>query len=240
MNRDEFQEALLAVMEAKTHWAWPDFFSGRVSPDRLHIHLEQEFATYVRDFPLLIGAAYLQCPVAAVRQELAENLYEEETGGIFAGRPHPELFLKVPLALGHDMERYADPVLLPASAAYRAVLDRLSGASGWAVGTAVVTLFVEGNRYERGVLDEAAPRRPEPPLSEHPLVQNYGLPVEALALTKAHRGVEGEHRNAAWRCLLDHVPTESRAAVVEAMQEVLGAWRGYRDGVAEAVGLRQG
>ena len=34
--------------------------------------------------------------------------------------------------------------------------------------------------------------RATPPLHEHPLVKHYGLPLEHLALTKAHRAVEGE------------------------------------------------
>ena len=80
MDRDAFREALLAVMECKHHWSEPAFGDGLVPKVRLHMHLEQEYETYVRDFPLLLGRAYAQCPIPAVRRELAENLYEEETG----------------------------------------------------------------------------------------------------------------------------------------------------------------
>ena len=72
---------------------------------------------------------------------------------------------------------------------------------------------------------------------EHPLVKHYGLPLECLALTKAHRGVEGEHRAAAWRVMLDHVPESERGPVVDAMREALERWLAYRDDVAEACGL---
>ena len=58
MDRAAFQEALLQVMEGKTHWAWPGFSSGQVPAELLHIHLEQEYAVYVRDFPVLIGRAW--------------------------------------------------------------------------------------------------------------------------------------------------------------------------------------
>ena len=54
-----FQERLLAVMERKVHWAWPFFRSGQVRADRLHVHLEQEYAVYVRDFPVKIGSCIL-------------------------------------------------------------------------------------------------------------------------------------------------------------------------------------
>ncbi|MBA2237854.1 MAG: hypothetical protein H0W24_04025 [Lysobacter sp.] len=73
MTRDEFRDALLATMERKHHWAWGCFTSGEVAPDRLHLHFEQEYETYVRDFPVLVGWGYVQCPIAEVRRELAEN-----------------------------------------------------------------------------------------------------------------------------------------------------------------------
>ncbi len=237
MNRAVFQEALLAVMERKVHWAWPCFTSGAVSAERMHIHFEQEYESYVRDFPVLVGRAYVQCPVAEVRRELAENLYEEETGGLVAGKPHPELFLEYPRGLNMDLSRFERIELLPGAATYRKTLDTLTNDRGWAVASAVATLFIEGTPYDRSVLDANAPARPEPPLEEHPLVKHYGLPVEHLALTKAHREVEGEHRDSAWMIILDHVPDGDRPAVIRGMQEALLDWLGYRDDVAGACGL---
>jgi hypothetical protein len=237
MNQDELKEALLSVMERKVHWAWPSFTTGKVARDKLHVHLEQEYAVYVRDFPVLVARAYVQCPIALVRRELAENIYEEETGGLVAGRPHPELFLEYPRGLGMDLARFEDVALLPDAAKYRTFLDDATLHRGWSVAAAVTTLFLEGTPYDRSVLDPNAKKRPEPPLEEHPLVKHYGLPLEALALTKAHRGVEGDHRAAAWRVMLDHVPPIDRRAVVEAMEEALVLWLAYRDDVARACGL---
>lgn len=239
MDQAEFQEALLQQMERKTHWAWPAFGAGQVPKRLLHIHLEQEWEVYVRDFPVLLGHAYVQCPVAAVRQELAENLYEEETGGIQAGRPHPELFLEYPRGLQMDMARFERVELLPGAQKYRAFLDDATRHRGWAVAASVTTLFLEGTAYERHELDPSAPARPQPPLSEHPLVKHYGLPLECLALTKAHRAVEGEHRKAAWRVMLNHVPSSDYGAVIEAMSSAVDHWLAYRDDVAEACGLRR-
>jgi pyrroloquinoline quinone (PQQ) biosynthesis protein C len=239
VDRDQFREALLAVMERKIHWAWNAFTTGRVAADRLHIHFEQEYATYVRDFPVLLAWSYVHCPVAAVRRELAENLYEEETGGLVAGRPHPELFLEYPRGLGMDLRRFDAVELLPGARRYRDLLDDCAQRRGWEVAAAVTTIFLEGTAHERGEVDASAPRRPEPPLAAHPLVVHYGLPLDALALTKAHRKVEGSHRAAAWRILLDHVGAAARPAVVAAMEEVLAAWLAYRDGVAAACGVER-
>jgi len=219
------------------HWAWPRFTSGVVAADRLHLHFEQEYETYVRDFPVMVGWAYVQCPIAAVRRELAENLFEEETGGLVAGRPHPELFLEYPRGLGMDLARFDAIELLAGARAYRDVLDELTRRAGWPTAAAITTLFIEGTPYERGEVDATAPRRPEPPLEQHPLVRHYGLPLASLALTKAHRKVEGNHRAAAWRIILDHVPVDARAAVIVAMERALASWLAYRDDVAAAVGL---
>jgi pyrroloquinoline-quinone synthase len=237
VDRLEFREALLGVMERKHHWAWPAFSTGQVAKERLHVHLEQEYATYVRDFPVLVGRVYTRCPIAEVRRDLIENVFEEETGRLHAGRPHPELFLEYPRGLGMDLARFERVELLPGSAAYRAFLDHATLAAPWEIGAAVMTLFVEGTPFERGELDPAAPRRPVPPLEAHPLVRYYGLPVERLALTKAHRSVEGEHRASAWRVVLDHTPPAQYQAVVGAMNDALGAWLVYRDGVAAACGV---
>jgi hypothetical protein len=237
MERNAFCQALLQIMERKIHWAWPYFTTGRVAKARLHLHFEQEYATYVRDFPVLVGWAYVQCPIAEVRRDLAANLYEEETGGVVAGRPHPELFLEYPRGLGMDLARFDRIELGPAARRFRAALDEHTQRHGWAQAAAVTTIFLEGTPNERGELDTSAPRRPVPPLEHHPLVVHYGLPVDALALTKAHRSVEGEHRAAAWRSLLDHVPASEHAGVVAAMDKTLAAWLAYRDEVAAACGL---
>jgi len=233
----EFQEALLQQMERKTHWAWPAFTAGLVPKDKLHIHLEHEWAVYVRDFPVMVGRAYVQCPIPEVRRELAENLYEEETGGLAAGKPHPELFMMYPRGLGMDVERFANVQLLPAARAYRGFLDDVTTNRGWAIAAAVATLFIEGTAYERHELDSSASPRPQAALEDHPLAKHYGLPVECLALTKAHRLVEGEHRKAAWRVMLNHLPASDRVGVVRAMRQAVNAWRAYRDDVAEACGV---
>jgi pyrroloquinoline-quinone synthase len=203
----------------------------------LQVHFEQEYGTYVRDFPVMVGWAYVQCPIPAVRRDLAENLYEEETGGIIAGKPHPDLFLEYPKGLGMDLSRFDSVELLPAARAYRAVLDEHTQRRGWCQAAAVTTIFVEGTEHERGEIDPSAPKRPAPPLEQHPLVAHYGLPLESLALTKAHRRVEGSHRAAGWRMILDHVPAAEYAGVLAAMERALDAWQAYRDAVAAACGL---
>lgn len=237
MDRETFREQLLQVMESKRHWAWPLFTSGKVAKKRLHIHFEQEYATYVRDFPVLVGRVYVRCPIPTIRRSLAENLYEEETGGLVAGSPHPSLFLEYPRGLGMDLKRFDTVQLLPGAERYRSFLDAATESYAWDIAAAVVTIFVEGNSDERTTL--AGSPAPAVPLEQHPLVRFYGLPIESLALTKAHRQVEGNHRKAAWDAILNCVTPLRRGAVVRTMGDALDLWLKYRDEVAEACGLRK-
>jgi pyrroloquinoline-quinone synthase len=236
MDRTTFREQLLVVMERKDHSAWPAFTSGRVRKDLLHHHLEQEYATYVRDFPVMVGRAYVRCPIPAVRRSLAENLYEEETGGLVAGSPHPELFLEYARGLGMDLSRFANVSLLPAAKSYRKYLDDATQRYGWEIAAAVVTIFVEGSKDDRRAIESTSAAEPSP-LEEHPLVKHYGMSIKYLALTEAHRKVEGNHRAAAWAAILDHVTPTRRGTVVRAMQEALRSWLSYRDAVAEICGV---
>jgi pyrroloquinoline-quinone synthase len=239
MDRATFREQLLVVMECKDHWAWPAFTSGKVPKERLHLHFEQEYATYVRDFPVMVGWAYVRCPIAEIRRGLAENLYEEETGGLVAGSPHPQLFLEYPRGLGMDLKRFESVQLLPVAKRYRGFLDEATQHYGWEIAAAVVTIFIEGTKDERAAIDPIKNAAPLPPLKEHPLVKHYGLSLEHLALTRAHRKVEGNHRSAAWAAILDHVTPTRRGAVVRAMNEALEHWLAYRDEVAEVCGIRR-
>lgn len=240
MDKETFLELLLGVMERKDHWAWSAFTSGMVPKERLHIHFEQEYATYVRDFPVMVGWAYVQCPVPEVRRALAENLYEEETGGLVAGKPHPELFLEYARGLKMDLARFNKVRLLPAARRYKKFLDQAVQRRGWEIAAAVVTIFIEGTKNERSAIDPAAPGRPQAPLEEHPLAKHYGLAAEHLALTKAHRQVEGNHRASAWKAILGHVSEGTRQSVISAMDEALGYWLSYRDDVAAACGIERG
>src|SRR4026209_110457 len=95
MDRETFREQLLEVMERKSHWAWPAFTSGRVSSKRLHHHFEQEYGTYVRDFPIMVGRVFIRSPVPEIRQSLAANLYEEEPVGLVAVVPIQNCFSNI-------------------------------------------------------------------------------------------------------------------------------------------------
>ncbi len=238
--RPDLRERLLSVMDRKDHWAWPSFTRPGLSRAQLTVHLRHELQVYVRDFPVLLARVLGQGPPDDVRRALAANVFEEQTGGLSFGVPHPELFLEMIDGLGipRDAVTGARPALEPEAVAYRALLDRRSLAAPWIVGAAVLTIFVEGSVHERA---ELAGARALPPIEEailaHPMVRCYGCPPEKLRLPRAHRAVEAGHRKDAWDMVLGHAAPGMEDVIAAAMEEALAAWLAYRDGVARAMGL---
>src|SRR5580692_10645324 len=91
----DLRERLLNVMDRKDHWAWPSFTRPGLSREQLTVHLRHEYQVYVRDFPVLLARVLGQAPPEDVRRALAENVFEEQTGKLSLGVPHPELFLEM-------------------------------------------------------------------------------------------------------------------------------------------------
>jgi pyrroloquinoline-quinone synthase len=246
MIRERLQEQLLSVMDRKDHWAYAHFSEGRASRPQLLMHYQQEYEVYVRDFPVLLSRVHARCPVAEVRRDLAENLYEEETGGLSRGRPHPELFLEMMGGLGFEPGRFGAIDLVPEAAAYRAFIDQVTTRRPWIEGAALVTIFIEGSREDRLRVKDDAPGEKgsgstaalEKDLRSHFLVRHYGVDPRFLDLKRAHHQVESGHRRMAWKMVLDHARGGTSAERLQRLlQRSLDLWLLYRDGVARACGL---
>jgi len=234
---------LLDVMDRKRHWAYPALTRPGLRRDQLLVHFRHEYAVYVRDFPVLLARALGQLPpLPGVRAALAENLYEEQTGGLSGTAPHPELFLRMMEGLGFERALFDDGAcaLHPAASLYREWLLEESARGPWQAAVALLTVFVEGSVNERAELAGTFHRpNPAEAARHHPLVLHYGCPVEAMQLTRAHAAVEGGHRSDAWRIVVEHVPEkgELQARVVSTCRRALEMWLAYRDGVAERMGV---
>jgi pyrroloquinoline-quinone synthase len=238
------RERLLALMDKKHHWAYPALTRPGLSRAQLLAHFRHEYLVYVRDFPVLLARALGQVPaVDDVRAALAENLYEEQTGGLSKTGPHPKLFLQMMAGLGFPPATFDDDDawLHPAARAYRDFLREASAAAPWQAAVAVLTIFVEGSVNERAELAGTFVRaRGEAAVREHPLVVHYGCPVEAMALRRAHAEVEGSHRADAWRMVLGHLTADTEGEIVTRCTKALEMWTAYRDGVAERMALSRG
>jgi pyrroloquinoline-quinone synthase len=239
----QFREQLLSLMDRKHHWAWPQFADGALANDRLKIHFQQEYAVYVRDFPVFLARIHGQNPPAPVRRMLADNIYEEDTGGLSLGKSHPELFMVMMEGLGFSAKDFEHVRLLPASRAYRAWLDAVSNRRDWVLGAAVLTIFVEGSINDRQeILAPSTPKTKdeiEAAIARHPLVRHHGAPPACMDLIRAHQAVEAGHRHDAYDMVVGHAITvPQQKAVLACLKKSLALWLRYRDGIARACGLQ--
>ena len=238
------QEEILRVMDRKHHWAWPAFSDGTATVAQMKVHFQQEYAVYVRDFPVLLARIHGRNPPASVRRMLAENIYEEDTGGLSLGKSHPELFLQMMAGLGFRPETFEDVRLLPGARRYRAWLERASNHRDWVVGAAVMAVFVEGSIKDRNELSE--PSKPktaeeiESIVQQHPLVKHYRLPAESMDLIRSHQMVEAGHRHDAYHMVLNHAKTRAQQdTILKYLNRSLILWTAYRDGVAQACRIQK-
>ena len=240
------QERLLSIMDRKHHWAYPALTRPGLSRAQLLVHFRHEYLVYIRDFPVLVAAALGNVPpLGDVRVALAENLYEEQTGGLSETAPHPELFLRMMEGLGFSREDFAENErpMHPAALTYRRQLHEGARSMPWQAAVALLTIFVEGSVNERAELAGTYARaHGEEAVARHPLVAHYGCPPPAMTLTRAHAAIEGAHRADAWRIVLAHTEEdgETASAVERACADGLEGWQLYRDGVASEMGLERG
>ncbi len=239
-----FRERLFAIMDQKHHWSWPTFTGKQITKEQLKTHFQQEYAVYVRDFPVLLARVHGQNPPTGVRRMLAGNIYEEDTGGLSLGKSHPELFLTMMQGLGYHEADFDHVTLLPAARVFRRWLDRMTAHRDWAVGAAVMTVFVEGSIKDRQeILNPSKPKTPEEIeeyVRRHPLVQHQGLSPDCMDLIRSHQMVEAGHRHDAYAMVVNYVTDRRRQeSILSCLKSTLRLWLRYRDAVARACGFKK-
>jgi pyrroloquinoline-quinone synthase len=242
MKKSAFLEALLRIMDDKHHWAWEYFSSGRLSTAQLKIHFQHEYAVYVRDFPVFLSRILGTNPPLSVRHMLAENIYEEETGGLSLGQSHPELFLTMMEGLGFRRRDFERARLLPAARTYRTWLEHMSSHRQWVIAAATLTIFVEGSVNDRKEIlappENKHPEDIESIISLHPLVRYHGISPSRMDLIRAHQMVEAGHRHDAYDMVVNYTPPALRQSVLTGVKKSLSLWLNYRDAVAQACGIK--
>ena len=242
-TQSRFRDALLHIMDDKHHWAWEHFSTGRLGKSQLKVHFQQEYAVYVRDFPVFLARILGNNPPMPIRRMLAENIYEEETGGLSLGTSHPELFLTMMKGLGYRTKDFDSVGLLPAARAYRTWLDAMSTHPQWVMAAATLTIFVEGSVKDRKELLEPSNRKHtraiESMIQRHPLVRYHGVSPDRMDLIRAHQLVEAGHRHDAYEMVIHHTPPALERSVLACVKKSLSLWLDYRDAVAKACGLEK-
>src|SRR2546422_10512486 len=115
-----FVEGLRAMIDAGRafgrHPVWRRIAEGRLPRSALRPFAVQ-FFLQVREFPRAVSALHSSCPDIRERIELAESLYEEETGRISGCNvSHPELFVRFGEHVGGPRDAMVGGVPLPPAA----------------------------------------------------------------------------------------------------------------------------
>ena len=147
-STETFVKELMATIQSKRsfggHPLWKEIAAGKVSKEGLKI-FAQQFFLQVREFPRAVSAMHANCPYADARVELAESLYEEETGQISGcGLPHPELFIKFGEAVGLKREEMLEAEALPGTAALIHWFETSTKNRSFLEGAAAINLAAEG------------------------------------------------------------------------------------------------
>lgn len=221
MSTSEFQNALSeAVMEFSMlkHPFYVAWTEGKLSKEILADYAKQYYA-HVRAFPTYVSAVHSRCDDVALRQELLENLIEEERGT----ENHPELWLRFAEGLGASRDEVKSAELLPLTAASVTRLKTLTQSDDYRRGLAALYA------YESQIPEVARTKR-------EGLKSFYGIDSErAVSFFRVHEDIDVLHQQTAKQILTDKCQTgDEQVAAINAARDSAKALWSFLDGVCEA------
>lgn len=227
-STEAFVQELMTTIQAKRsfggHPLWKEIAAGKVSAEGLKV-FAQQFFLQVREFPRAVSAMHANCPYADARVELAESLYEEETGQISGcGLPHPELFIKFGEAVGLKREDMIEAEALPGTAALIHWFETSTKNRSFLEGAAAINLAAEGQ--VPGAFANFA----------RSLEEHYGLETDAVAFWDVHEEADKDHSDVGDHIVVRYATTDewqdrARAAV----NQSLAMWWQFFDGIQHAI-----
>src|SRR5687768_14755525 len=176
----KFESDLLdAIMEYSMlkHPFYVAWTEGRLSQSVLGEYAKQYYA-HVRAFPTYVSAVHSNCDDLQIRQELLENLIEEERGE----ENHPELWMRFAEGLGVAREDVRSAELLPSTTDSVARLKSLTASEDYRDGLAALYA------YESQIPEVARTKR-------EGLKDFHGLEDErAVSFFRVHEGIDVLHQ----------------------------------------------
>src|SRR5262245_51626160 len=224
----DFIRDLLARIESRRtfggHPLWLELADGKLSREQLQ-RFAVQFFLQVREFPRAVSAMHANCPFADARMELAESVYEEETGRLSGcNLPHPELFIRFGEAVGLSREAMVEGRPLPATRALIDWFELSTKQRSFIEGAAAINLAAEGQ--VPGAFGPMARR----------LQQNYGLSREAVEFWDVHEIADAEHSDVGDHIVVRHATdAATQARVRDALPHSLDAWWQFFDGIQAAL-----
>ena len=157
--------------------------------------------------------------------ELADNLYEEETGRISGcNLPHPELFIRFGEGIGLHRDDLVHGRPLPATRALIDWFELSTKQRSFIEAAAAINLAAEGQ--VPGAFGPMARR-----LQEH-----YDLSEDAVAFWDVHEMADADHSDVGDNIVVRHATdTATQDRVRAALQHSLDAWWLFFDGIHAAI-----
>lgn len=219
--RSPFETALRdAVMEFSMlkHPFYVAWTEGKLSKETLAEYAKQYYA-HVRAFPTYVSAVHSACDDVSIRQELLENLIEEERGE----ENHPELWLRFAEGLGVNRDEVRNAGLLQSTQDSVKKIKSLTRSDDYREGLAA--LFA----YETQIPEVARTKR-------EGLKSFYEIVDErAVSFFRVHEGIDVLHQQVESQILSSQcqTPADQDAAINAARESAKALWT-FLDGVYEA------
>jgi pyrroloquinoline-quinone synthase len=189
-----------------THPFYQAWSAGTLSPRALREYSKQYYR-HVEAFPTYVSAVHANCPSLAIRQQLLENLIEEERGA----EHHPELWLRFAEALGVSRDEVAAADPLPETRALVRTFQELTRKSPYLVGLSA--LFA----YEAQIPEVAATKIDG-------LQRFYGVADQrGLAFFQVHLQADQFHAETARAIFRQQVTCETASEVILACEQALSS-----------------
>ena len=219
--KSSFETALReAVMEFSMlkHPFYVAWTEGKLSKEILAEYAKQYYA-HVRAFPTYVSAVHSGCNDVSIRQELLENLIEEERGE----ENHPELWLRFAEGLGVSRAEVENAHLLKSTEDSVAKIRSLTRSDDYREGLAA--LFA----YETQIPEVARTKR-------EGLKSFYEIVDErAVSFFRVHEGIDVLHQEVESRILSAECETaQAQNSAINAARESAKALWMFLDGVTEA------
>ena len=226
---DRIREAIEARRTFGAHPLWLRIQDGALAIEDVRTWAAQ-FFLQVREFPRAVSALHSNCTFPDERIELAESLYEEETGRISGcNLPHPELFIRFGTALGLERAELVDAEPLPATAALIDWFELSTKQRSFIEGAAAINLAAEGQ-----VPGSFAP-------FARALEKHYGLSREAVAFWDVHEEADREHSDVGQNIVMRYATTEEwREKIFRTLRHSLDMWWQFFDGIEREIDRRAG
>ena len=217
----QFETKLLeAVMEYSMlkHPFYVAWSEGKLSQEVLGEYAKQYYA-HVRAFPTYVSAVHSRCDDLQIRQQLLENLIEEERGD----ENHPELWMRFAEGLGVSRDDVRNAKLLTSTEDSVKRMKALTASEDYRHGLAALYA------YESQIPEVARTKRAG-------LKDFYGIENErAVSFFRVHEGIDVVHQQTEKQILTEQCKTKAeQSEALTVAKESARALCSFLDGVNAA------